>query len=139
MSAKSQHNNILLAIAGFVAVVIIVAVIGFFAFDRETMTLSATLKMDGIMPGCQYPEGKEVVQVYLSSPSVDGSPRSQLVAAESYVLGMDSEPNPYRISIKIDPFWLRHYDETSDIMIPPAPGTQFTLEIKGGGKVTFTY
>ena len=35
MSAKSQHNNILLAIAGFVAVVIIVAVIGFFAFDRD--------------------------------------------------------------------------------------------------------
>ena len=35
MSAKSQHNNILLAIAGFVTVVIIVAVIGFFAFDRD--------------------------------------------------------------------------------------------------------
>ena len=35
MSAKSQHHNILLAIAGFVAVVIIVAVIGFFAFDRD--------------------------------------------------------------------------------------------------------
>jgi HlyD family secretion protein len=35
MSAKSQHNNILLAIIGFTAVVIIVAVIGFFAFGRE--------------------------------------------------------------------------------------------------------
>ena len=35
MSAKSQHNNILLAIAGFVAVVIIVAVIGFIALDRD--------------------------------------------------------------------------------------------------------
>ena len=35
MSAKSQHNNILLAIAGFVAVVIIVAVIGFLALDRD--------------------------------------------------------------------------------------------------------
>ena len=35
MSAKSQHNNILLAIAGFVAVVIIVALIGFLALDRE--------------------------------------------------------------------------------------------------------
>ena len=34
MSAKSQHNNILLAIAGFVAVVIIVALIGFLALDR---------------------------------------------------------------------------------------------------------
>ncbi len=35
MSAKSQHNNILLAIAGFVTVVIIVAIIGFLAFDRD--------------------------------------------------------------------------------------------------------
>ncbi len=35
MSAKSQHNNILLAIVGFVAVVIIVALIGYLALDRE--------------------------------------------------------------------------------------------------------
>lgn len=35
MSAKKQHNNILLAIVGFSAVVIIVAIIGFFAFDHD--------------------------------------------------------------------------------------------------------
>ena len=35
MSAKSQHNNILLAIIGFSTVVVIVAVIGFFALDRS--------------------------------------------------------------------------------------------------------
>ena len=35
MSAKSQHNNILLAIIGFGAVVIIVGIIGFLAFGRE--------------------------------------------------------------------------------------------------------
>lgn len=35
MSAKSQHNNILLAVAGFTAVVALVAVIGFFAFDHD--------------------------------------------------------------------------------------------------------
>ena len=29
MSAKTQHNNILLAVAGFIAVVIIGAIIGF--------------------------------------------------------------------------------------------------------------
>ena len=33
--AKTQHNNVLLAIAGFVVVVIIVAIIGFFALDRD--------------------------------------------------------------------------------------------------------
>jgi HlyD family secretion protein len=35
MSAKSQHNNILLAIVGFVGVVIIVAIIGFLVLDRD--------------------------------------------------------------------------------------------------------
>ena len=35
MSAKSQHNNILLAVAGFAAVVVVVAAIGFFALGRE--------------------------------------------------------------------------------------------------------
>jgi HlyD family secretion protein len=35
MSKKTQHNNILLAVVGFVAVVIIVALIGFFALDRD--------------------------------------------------------------------------------------------------------
>lgn len=35
MSAKSQHNNILLAIVGFVAVVVVVAVIGFFTLDKS--------------------------------------------------------------------------------------------------------
>ena len=35
MSAKSQHNNILLAVAGFIGVVIIVALIGFLALDRD--------------------------------------------------------------------------------------------------------
>ena len=34
MSAKTQHNNILLAVAGVIAVVIIVAIIGFLALDR---------------------------------------------------------------------------------------------------------
>ncbi len=35
MSAKTQHTNILYAILGFVVVVIIVALIGFFALDRD--------------------------------------------------------------------------------------------------------
>jgi HlyD family secretion protein len=35
MSAKSQHKNIMLAVMGFSAVVVIVAVIGFLALDRD--------------------------------------------------------------------------------------------------------
>ena len=35
MSAKKQHNNILLAILGFIAVVAVVAAIGYFTLDRQ--------------------------------------------------------------------------------------------------------
>lgn len=35
MSAKTQHNNVLLAVIGFTAVVVIVGVIGFIAFKQE--------------------------------------------------------------------------------------------------------
>ena len=45
MSAKSQHNNILLAIIGFTAVVIIVAVIGFFAFGREPEVIQGQVEV----------------------------------------------------------------------------------------------
>ena len=45
MSAKSQHNNILLAIVGFVAVVIIVAIIGFLALDREPNVIQGQVEV----------------------------------------------------------------------------------------------
>ena len=45
MSAKSQHNNILLAIAGFVGVVIIVAIIGFLVLDRDPDTIQGQVEV----------------------------------------------------------------------------------------------
>ena len=45
MSAKSQHNNILLAIIGFAAVVVIVAVIGFYALDREPEVIQGQVEV----------------------------------------------------------------------------------------------
>ena len=45
MSAKRQHNNILLAIVGFVAVVIIVAIIGFLALDREPNVIQGQVEV----------------------------------------------------------------------------------------------
>jgi len=45
MSAKSQHNNILLAIAGFVTVIIIVALIGFLALDRDPDTIQGQVEV----------------------------------------------------------------------------------------------
>lgn len=45
MSAKSQHNNILLAIIGFAAVVIIVAVIGFLTLERGDDTIQGEVEV----------------------------------------------------------------------------------------------
>lgn len=46
MSAKTQHNNILLAVAGFTLVVLIVAVIGFFTLDRTPETIQGEMEAD---------------------------------------------------------------------------------------------
>ena len=45
MSAKSQHNNILLAIGGFVTVVIIVALIGLLALDRDPNVIQGQVEV----------------------------------------------------------------------------------------------
>ncbi len=45
MSAKTQHNNILLAILGFAAVVIIVALIGFFTLGREPEVIQGQVEV----------------------------------------------------------------------------------------------
>ena len=45
MSAKTQHNNILLAIIGFLAMVVIVAVVGFFAFGRESEVIQGQVEV----------------------------------------------------------------------------------------------
>ena len=45
MSAKSQHNDILLAIIGFVTVVVIVIIIGFFAISREPEVIQGQVEV----------------------------------------------------------------------------------------------
>lgn len=45
MSKKSQHNNILLAVLGFTAVVIIVGVIGFLTLERDEETIQGEVEV----------------------------------------------------------------------------------------------
>lgn len=45
MSAKSQHNSILLAIVGFAAVVAVVAVVGYFALGREPEVIQGQVEV----------------------------------------------------------------------------------------------
>ena len=44
--AKSQHNNILLAVAGFALVVVIVALIGFLALDRDPEVMQGQVEVE---------------------------------------------------------------------------------------------
>jgi HlyD family secretion protein len=55
MSAKSQHNNILLAILGFASVVVIVAVIGFFTLDRTPETIQGEVEVSEYRVSCKLP------------------------------------------------------------------------------------
>ena len=57
MSAKSQHNNILLAIVGFVAVVIIVALIGYLALDREPDVIQGQVEVTEYRVSSKVPGG----------------------------------------------------------------------------------
>ena len=54
--AKKQHNNILVAILGFIIVVAIVAVIGFLAIDRDPEIIQGQVevseyRVSGKVPG----------------------------------------------------------------------------------------
>ncbi|MBQ7422686.1 MAG: efflux RND transporter periplasmic adaptor subunit [Prevotella sp.] len=55
MSAKSQHNNILLAILGFTAVVVAVALIGFFTLDRTPETIQGEVEVSEYRVSCKLP------------------------------------------------------------------------------------
>lgn len=46
MSAKTQHNNILLAVTGFTLVVLIVGVIGYFTLDRNPEIIQGEMEAD---------------------------------------------------------------------------------------------
>ena len=55
MLAKSQHNNILLAVLGFVAVVVIVAVIGYFTIDRTPEIIQGQVEVSEYRVACKLP------------------------------------------------------------------------------------
>lgn len=55
MSAKSQHNNILLAVFGFIAVVVVVAVIGFFTLGRTEEIVQGEVEVSEYRVSCKLP------------------------------------------------------------------------------------
>ena len=55
MSAKSQHNNILLAILGFASVVILVAVIGYFTLGKDEDIIQGEVDVSEYRVACKLP------------------------------------------------------------------------------------
>lgn len=55
MSAKTQHNNILLAIVGFTLVVIIVGIIGFLTLGKDDETLQGEVEVSEYRVSCKLP------------------------------------------------------------------------------------
>ena len=55
MSAKQQHNNILLAVLGFIAVVVIVAFIGFFTLGRQEEIIQGEVEVSEFRVSSKLP------------------------------------------------------------------------------------
>lgn len=94
MSAKQQHNNILLAVLGFIAVIAIVALIGFFTLNRtpeeiqgevEVSEYRVSSKVPGRILELRVKEGDYVhagdTLAILDAPDVEAK-KSQAISAE---------------------------------------------------------
>jgi len=55
MSAKTQHNNILLAILGFISVVVLVAAIGYFTLGKADDTIQGEVEVSEYRVSCKLP------------------------------------------------------------------------------------
>lgn len=55
MSAKQQHNNILLAVLGFATVVLIVALIGFFTLGKQEEIIQGEVEVSEYRVSCKLP------------------------------------------------------------------------------------
>ena len=93
------------------------------SFNHKTLIVSGKVSNDKA-PWSRL--GKAVVQVYLSTPDVAGSPKKSLVGIKFVIVPPGVEKDFF---IWIDPFWLRVYDEERQEMVEPPAGTRFVLEV----------
>ena len=126
MSAKSQHNNILLAVIGFIAVVVIVGVIGFFLFDRtpdmiqgevEVSEYRVSSKVPGRILELRVKEGDYVhvgdTLVIIDAPEVKAK-RAQAQSAEDAASAISDMANAGARKEQISgayQLWQHLYDE----------------------------
>ena len=63
MSAKSQHNNIMLAVLGFTLVVIVVGIIGFFTFGKQKDIIQGEVEVSEYRVSSKLPGRIEELRV----------------------------------------------------------------------------
>ena len=105
-------------------------------FDRESLTVHGLLVLDSVDVSLRG--SSETIQIYLTDANSKQGPRRQLVATKRVYLGPVTGDR-CRFAISVDPFWMRRYNEVSDEMEPPVPGTPITLEITNGPTINFTW
>ncbi len=101
------------------------------SFDSKTLTVNGKIKcnnskIDNTKNDDLPIISRTVVQCYLSTPDVAGSPKKSLVGFQKFYL---LEGYSYDFQINLDPFWLRVFDEESQEMVEPPVGTRFVLEV----------
>jgi len=101
------------------------------SFDSKTLTVNGKIncnnsKIDNTKNDDLPIISRTVVQCYLSTPDVDGSPKKSLVGFQKFYL---LEGYSYDFQITLDPFWLRVFDEERQEMVEPPAGTRFVLEV----------
>lgn len=93
-------------------------------FNRNTLSVSGEIKH--LRSHDALSAGKAVVQVYFSTPDIAESPKKTLVGIQSIVT---NEGESAEFHIKLDPFWLRIFDEKTQEMATPPAGTRCILEV----------
>ena len=83
MSAKSQHNNIVLAIIGFVAVVIIVALIGYLALDRDPDVIQGQVEVPEVRAKMEQAQSAQSAAAALELKAQNGARKEQIQGAYS--------------------------------------------------------
>ena len=81
MSKKSQHNNILLAVIGFTAVVVLVGVIGFFTLEQKDDTIQGEVEVSEYRVSCKLPG--RVVELRGRHPRYPRSARNEITGADA--------------------------------------------------------
>lgn len=92
--------------------------------DYREMRVTGTVSNIGSKAKCK--SGKTVIQVYLKNPNDKSGLQKSLVGMQKIEIPVGGIST---FDIKIDKFWLRQFNETTDEMEAPKHGDKFILQV----------